>query len=220
MQLVKKKAKLSVSSWHTDGKLVIDGAEVGLHVRRMGMDEFIEYERQYFDYANGERPRGATAEVDTTGMSPEEAFMALQKAEAEVELYKTPAQKEEDRQRLIDRSAQLLAWLKVHITQSAKFAEGDVEIDGAPVVTGEQILKVFGARQILMMQIANVIWAQNRLPEGVLKNLPSPSDFQVGSGERETEADGPTPEPTAASADSSDSAETGAATQAPSDEQR
>ena len=208
-------SKLSVSQYHKDGKLNIDGVDVALHVRRMSMDEFIVYEREYFDYAQGER-RGSAVSIDTTGMSPEDAFFAVQKAEAEYELHKSRAEKEADRQATIDRAAELLQWLKARIEENAQFPAGEVDIDGTPVLTGADIHRVFGARQVLMMQIANVIWAQNRLPAGILKNLQSPSDFPVGSGEREKEAVGPRPEPTASSADCADSAATEDAIQAPS----
>jgi hypothetical protein len=208
-------SKLSVSQYHKDGKLNIDGVDVSIHVRRMNMDEFIQFEREYFDYAQGDRSRGSAVSIDTNGLSPEDAFFAVQKAEAEYELRKTPAEKEADRQATIDRANQLLQWLKAKIEENAVFPPGEVDIDGEPVLTGADIHRVFGARQVLMMQIANVIWAQNRLPAGILKNLQSPSDFPAGSEGREKEAVGPRPEPTAGSAGSGDSAATADATPAP-----
>jgi hypothetical protein len=203
-------AKLQVSRHHR-GKLKIDGVEVTLLLRRMTMDEFIEFERAYFDFSQGEK--GVRVDVDTTGLAPEDAFLALQKAEATAHLRMTQAEKDDERARTIARAAEMMRWLKDQITQNASFEAGEVEIEGQPVVNGEDILRVFGARQVLMMQIINSMWAQNRLPEGMLKNLPSPSDFPDGSGERETDQAGPSPERIAGSAGEPGSAGTGAATQ-------
>lgn len=210
-------SKLSVSQYHRDGKVNIDGVELGLHVKRMDMDEFIQFEREYFDYAQGEK-KGISVSVDTSGMQPEEAFFAVQKAEAQHELMKSAEEKAAERQATIDRSNELLQWVKKRIEENVKFPEGEVDIDGQPVVSGADIHRVFGARQVLMMQFINVLWAQNRLPKEILKNLQSPSDFPAGSGEREKEAAGPTPEPTAESAGSSDSAAIVDATQERSSE--
>jgi hypothetical protein len=211
-------SKLSVSQFHKGGKIKIDGVELGLHVRRMSMDEFIAFEREYFDYAQGEKKFGGDVSVDTTNMSPEDAFFAMQRAQAEHELRKTPEQKAAERQAIIDKSNELLEWVKAQIEQNVRFPEGEVDIDGRPVVTGEDIHKTFGARQVLMMQMINVLWAQNRLPEALLKNLDSPSDFPDGLGEREKEAAGPSPEQTAASAGEPASAATEGATQEQSSE--
>jgi hypothetical protein len=212
-------SKLSVSKYHKGGTVTIDDVELSLHVRRMTMDEFIEFEREYFDYSRGES-KGSKVAVDTSAMEPEQAFLAIQKAEAEAELRKTPAEREAEREATIKRAAEMLLWVKARVEQNAAFPPGEVDIDGEKVETGEDITRVFGARQVLMMQFINQIWAQNRLPAGMLKNLPSPSDFPAGSGGDAREAAGPRPEPTAGSAGSSGFAETGDATPEQSSEAR
>lgn len=182
-------AKLSVSNWHPCS-LTIDGTEVGLLVRRLSLDEFIRFERTYFDFSAPDRG----VSVDTKGMSPEDAFLAVQAAAA-------AEPTEAERERVIAKSQALLKWVAESVTELAKFVDGEVDVDGVPVVTGEEILKVFGARQLLMMQIVNQIWAQNKLPEGIKKKLDSPSDFRDTSDESAPAAAGSSPEPTAESVD-------------------
>jgi hypothetical protein len=165
-------AKLSVSSKHK-GKLSIDGTEVTLLVGRMGYQEFIEFETLYFEY--GRPARGS--EID-----PEKATV-------------------EQQAQLLERSAKMLAWVKGSVQEYASFPEGEVEIDGVPVRTGEDIARVFGARQLLMMQVINTIWLCNRLPESLKKKLAPLSDSPDGSGTLRPDLAGTEPEPIADSAD-------------------
>lgn len=123
--------------------------------------------------------------------------------------YGRPARGAEDaddiagRAALLARSHELLKWVEDSVTKYASFPPGEVEIDGTPVETGAEIVRVFGARQLLMMQVINLVWASNRLPDGIKKNLKPLSDFLDGSSALSLDQAGNEPEPIATPADES-----------------
>lgn len=198
-------SKLSLSKHH-DASVEIDGVVLDVKIRRMNMGEFIAFERKYLDYGSPER--GSNVSVDTSGMTAEQAFFAVQKAEADRENAMTPADREAERARVIARSEALLEWTRQVVEENCSLPEGEADVDGRPVLTGKDIHETWGARQILMMQLVNLVWAHNRLPESIRKNLGSPSDSIAGSGVREKAAAGGKPEQIAGSASSPGSAGT------------
>jgi len=206
-------AKLNVPDYWP-GKLTIDGVDIVLHVRRHDMDESLAFEREYFKYASPDR--GVLDAVEgEDNMTVEDIMVAREQAKQRRELQMTQYERDVERERIIKKAEEMTEWIKRSVTENISLPEGELEWRGSPVLSGATLLKLFGGRSFLMMQICNLIWATNHLPEQIKNVLPSLSDFPASSVARLKAAPGKKQEPTVGSVGSGDSAPVEDVTMAP-----
>lgn len=169
-------AKKTLSRTWTQ-EVPIDGVPVSLQFKRMTVEQFIEWERQYMSYRKP--PVGAEALDENDPV-------------------------------VIERGKETLAWVKDTLATHVSLAEDELEIDGVPVRSGDDLYKAYGTDLTTMFAIVNHIWLFHRFDGPSRKNLLSLSASLTTSGVPEPVAVGPRPDRTAGSVEHAGFVTTGA----------
>lgn len=203
-------SKLSVKR-AIPGELVIDGTPISIGVNRMDVDEFIQFEETYMAYGQ----LGPGTDITVPGedaMSAEQITAARTAAMIDKQIRMTPDERALESKRLIARARELATWTAEKIKQYLTIVPGELDVDGEPVLTGADFLKLYGGRANLLTQAISLIWVMNKLPVHVGKSYVSLSASQPTSEGQPPAPAGPKPELTVDGAKPEASVETEGAT--------
>jgi len=191
-------AKVSVR-WWMPATVVLDGETIRGEVKRLARDEFIAFEREWKIYG---RPDPATADlVAEHGGDASKMAEAIEAREREL-----PESERTARQRAREvRQIAMIVWIDEVVRSYWRVPEGEVEVDGEPVTSGDQFVTVFSAEIGTMLSIVAQVWYANVLTSAQRKNFGSLFDSSTTSEERPQALDGPRPAPIVAGAAPPDS---------------
>lgn len=193
--------------------LDIDGEDVALRIKRMSMEEHSDFSRRFAKTSTPTYVRFVSrgTSVEEQAQDDKGEYVLSFEKLAEIQLREMSPEKrvEYDEASEADEAEakKFLTWVFTEFVTVAKGLIEELE-DGKEqsVTSGDDLLRIFGARQDVIQEVLGLVQRENQLDERQKKALLSPTDSSPSSSAPEPDRAGPKPETTVSRVETEDSA--------------